>query len=365
MTFDIRTYQTSLWIMVGILVFFLAAAVIAALTLVTRVMSARMENTTRTLRGLMDGGVSPLKAIRLHKRLTVIALVLTSAMLLLMLSLLQDCRMNVVNDDTADVLTVTGQIELIEPRTLLDGTLLFHDGQCPTFGVRLTVDGTEYHALSAEGLSAGDAVMAQYLPRSRCVLYIGDGSSLPFPVVTPQASADAAEAAITVIQPVTTLTFPFEDYQRIVLFEAGLCIVLVIIAAHTVFSAAKKLLRHKLKLAEGLQTLLFIFTFALLLVVGCSSVWNGGWQLLFEEPAEAVTVRGEIQSIEVLGSYDGVKFSTERGTQFGCYVTIDDTAYFAVSAGDLAVGDAVLIEYLPKSRYVLYLAPLDAITQED
>ena len=339
--------------MVGILVFFLAATAIAALTLVTRVMSARMENTTWTLRGLMDGGISPLKAIRLHKRLTVITLVLTSAMLLLMLSLLRDCRMNVVNDDTADVLTVTGQIESIEPRTLLDGTLLFHDGQGPTFGMRLTVDGTEYHALSAEGLSAGDAVTVQYLPRSRCVLYIGDGSSLPCPVVTPQESADAAEAAIAAIPPMTAMTFPFEDYQHIVLFDAGLCIVLVIIAAHTVFSAMKKLLFHKLKLAEGLQTFLFIFTFALLLVVGCSSVWNGGWRLLLEDPAEAVTVRGEIQSIEVLGSYDGVKFSTERGTQFGCWFTIDGERYFGMYEGDLSAGDTVDMTILPASRYIL------------
>lgn len=116
---------------------------------------------------------------------------------------------------------------------------------------------------------------------------------------------------------------------------------LVIIAAHTVFSAMKKLLFHKLKLAEGLQTFLFIFTFALLLVVGCSSVWNGGWRLLLEDPAEAVTVRGEIQSIEVLGSYDGVKFSTEWGTQFGCWFTIDGERYFGMYEGDLSAGDTV------------------------
>lgn len=102
-----------------------------------------------------------------------------------------------------------------------------------------------------------------------------------------------------------------------------------------------------------------MFITAHLLTAGCSSVWGGQWQLLLEKPQEAVQVQGEIERIEVLDSRDGVKFSTEWGTHFGCRITIDDEAYFGMYEGDLAVGDTVTLEYLPKSRCVTSIAPMN------
>lgn len=356
MTFAIQTYQTPFLSMIGVLLLFLVASLVSGLSLASRVMSARIENTTRTLRGRMDGGTTPLKALHLHKQLAVITLTLTAAMILLMLSLLGDCRINIVNDDASNVLTVTGQVEEIEHRSLLDGTVPFFTEDGPTFGVRLGVDGEEYHVLSDSGLAAGDTVTLQFLSGSRFVLYAGRGSELPYPAITLQESIAAKQVALEAVPTITTMTFPFKDYRRIVLFETGLCILLVIITLRTILSAVMKLLCRKLKLAEGLQTTLSVFTFVLLLTISCSSVWNGGWQVLLEKNSDAITLQGEIQSVEVLESTRGVKFSTEWGTHFGCYITIDGEEYFAMYEGDLAEGDVINILYLPKSRYVLSIS---------
>lgn len=356
MHFALQTYQTAFWVLLGVFVCLLAAALIVAVSFVSRVLSARMENTTVTLRGRMDGGVPPIETLRRHKRLAFIALGLVALLFLVMLGVLRDGRMNVVNDDEADVLTVNGQIEAIEPRTLLDGTVLFFAEDGPTFGVRLTVDGTAYHVLSAGELAVGDMVTLQYLPRSRCVLYLGDGSSLPHPAVTPQESIAAEEAALAAIPPVREMTFPFEDYRRILLFEAGLCVVLAVLLLRVVIGFAVDLVRRRMTAEGGFRIAFCLVGLVVLLAVGCSSVWNGGWRLLLEEPSEAVSVQGEIGAIETLGSRDGVKFTTEWGTQFGCYITVGGERYFAMYEGDLAVGDTVELTCLPRSRYVLWIA---------
>lgn len=361
MTFEIQTYQTSFGGMIGVLLLFLAAALITGLSLASRVMSARMENMPLTLRGRIDGGTAPMKALGPHKRLAVITLALAAMMLLLMLSLLGDCRMNIVNDDASDVLTITGQVDAIEHRTLLDGTIPFLTADGPTFGVRLIVDGDEYHALSDGGLAVGDTVTLQYLSGSRFVLHAGSGSNLPHPAITPQESVAAAAAASEAIPPVTALTFPFEDYRRIVTFETGLFLVIAVLLVHTVILTLKGLAQRRINMTEGLKTALFLFTYILLLTVGCSSVWNGGWRVLLEKPSEAITLQGEIQTIEALDSTWGVKFSTDWGTHFGCFITIDGESYFAMYEGDLCAGDAVEFTFLPESRYVLSIVSVEEI----
>ncbi len=94
---------------------------------------------------------------------------------------------------------------------------------------------------------------------------------------------------------------------------------------------------------------------------------TGGIHLPFEKPQDAYTATGILQKIEPEGTHasTGCKFHWDGKTVHGTWLTMADERYFAVSAGDLVAGDAVLIEYLPKSRCVLYLAPLDATPQED
>lgn len=347
MQFTIQTYQNTFWALIGLLCLCMAVAVIAGVSLASRVLSGRYESKPL-----------PRDAFRGHKRFTIIAVAVTAAVLLFLFALLPDCRMQIVNDDTADVLTVTGQVEAIQPRSLLDGTLLFRTEDGFTFGTELTVSGRAYHAICADGLTVGETVTLQYLPRSRCVLYLGDGSSLPYPAMTAEGALAAQEAAIAAAAPVKTMRFPYEDYVRCFTVEALLFVAITIILLRMLVLCVIRLVRRKLTAQEGVTSVVALVIMAHLLMVGCSSVWGGQWQLLLEKPQDAVQAQGVITSIEILDSQDGVKFSTEWGTHFGCLITIDDETCFGMYEGDLAVGDTVTLEYLPKSRCVTSIAPL-------
>ncbi len=356
MTFDIQSYQNAFWMLIGIFVLLLSAAAVTGLTYASRVMSARITSAHRTPNGRITDSQAPTNAFQFHKAAAIILLCMTAAMILVMFSLLNDSRINIPNEDSSSVLTVTGTLDAVEPRSIWDGFLLFKHDTAFTYGFRLTVDGTEYHTLSAGQMEEGDTVTLQYLPKSRFVLYIGDRSTKPFPAITPPEAAAARVSAMAAIPPLKSLTFPFADYQQVVTFEACLFGVMTVLLVRTVILSLRELVLRKMTAADGFKSLLFVFACILLLAVGCSSVWNGGWQLLTEKSSDAVPVQGKIQSIEVLESTKGVKFSTEWGTYFGCWFTIDEDRYFGMYEGDLAAGDTVDMTILPKSRYILSIS---------
>lgn len=94
---------------------------------------------------------------------------------------------------------------------------------------------------------------------------------------------------------------------------------------------------------------------------------TGGIYLPFEKPEDAHTVTGVIQNIEPEGAHASTrcKFNWDGKTVHGTWLTIADKRYFAICADGLEAGDTVTLQYLPKSRCVLYLAPLETTTQED
>lgn len=358
MHFPIQAYQNTLWALLSLLCLCIAVGVIAGISLASRVMSARMGNTTITLAGRYESKPLPKGAFRTHKRLTIAAVTLTCFMLLFMLTLLPDSRMQVINDDLSDVLTVTGLVDALQPRTLLDGTLPYHAEQGFTFGTAIWVNGRVYHVLSAHGVSVGETVTLQYLPRSRCVVYVGDGSDMPYPAITAEAARAAEAAARADVPPVREMRFPFEDYVRCFTVEVLLFAVFGIILLRTLMLTVISLFRRTLTAQDAITSVIAIFILAHLMTVGCSSVWGGQWRLLLEKPQDAVQVQGTIERIEILGSSEGVKFSTEWGTHFGCRITIGEGEYFAMYEGDLTEGDAVALKYLPMSRCVTSIAPL-------
>lgn len=164
MQFTIQTYQNTFWALIGLLCLCMAVAVIAGVSLASRVLSGRYESKPL-----------PRDAFRGHKRFAIIAVAVTAAVLLFLFALLPDCRMQIVNDDTADVLTVTGQVEAIQPHSLLDGTLLFRTEDGFTFCTELTVitiDDETCFGMYEGDLAVGDIVTLEYLPKSRCVTSI-------------------------------------------------------------------------------------------------------------------------------------------------------------------------------------------------
>ena len=94
---------------------------------------------------------------------------------------------------------------------------------------------------------------------------------------------------------------------------------------------------------------------------------TGGIHLPFERPEDACALTGIIQTIEPEGAHasTGCKFHWDGRTVHGKWLTIADKRYFAICTDGLETGDTVTLQYLPKSRCVLYLAPLETTTQED
>ena len=353
MTFEIRTWQASFWALLGVFGVLVAAAVILGVSYASRVITARMEGGSRTLSGWSTGPVTASAALRRHRKAAIAALATVGLALLLMLCLLGDSRMSVINEDAADALTISGQVETIEPRSLADGLFPFAAEGGLTFGLWMTVDGAEYHALSDGGMAVGDTVTLQYLPRSRCVLYIGDGSTLPVPAVTAQeVSTVQAKAS----PPVTSMAFAYADYLRSFLVETVLCVVAGGLLIRTAIGAVVSLVRRRMSIGNALRTAFCAFVLVNLMMAGCSSVWNGCWRLMLEKPEQAVVVSGQLEAVEPLNSSGGTRFSTGWGTQFGCWFTVDGGRYFGMFEGDLTAGDEVTLRCLPRSRCILYIS---------
>lgn len=168
------------------------------------------------------------------------------------------------------------------------------------------------------------------------------------------------------------MTFEYGDYLQqcfskylpaLLIFGAGFLYLLIV---------SLRLVRKgdfKRWLLAFSASMLFPTLICLLLFVPSviSMTRTGGIHLPFEKPEDAYTATGILQKIEPEGAHASTrcKFHWDGKTVYGTWLTIADERYFAVSAGDLAAGDAVTIKYMPKSRCVLYLAPLDAATQED
>ena len=124
------------------------------------------------------------------------------------------------------------------------------------------------------------------------------------------------------------------------------------------------------------RRLLTVFVILLLPALICSLMFvpsiiamtrTGGIHLPFEKPEDAYTATGILQKIEPEGAHASTrcKFNWDGKTVYGTWLTIADERYFAICADGLETGDTITLQYLPRSRCVLYLAPLETTTQED
>ena len=94
-------------------------------------------------------------------------------------------------------------------------------------------------------------------------------------------------------------------------------------------------------------------------------VKTNGFAILQDRGAEPLRLTGVIEAIELPERNADTRFTYYGEHHYGAWLTIDGERYYTVTAGDLVPGDIVTLECLPKSRCVLYLAPVDSTTQED
>lgn len=128
------------------------------------------------------------------------------------------------------------------------------------------------------------------------------------------------------------------------------CIISVIIAVR------KRLALNKICIYS-----FFSMFFGILVCTSVGQLLYGGIYLYNERETDAVEIQGEITNIKGLGefSFPRIKGNYTYEEKNGYAFTINGVQCTFIIKGSLVVGDYVTVKYLPKSRYILYIAETD------
>ena len=94
-------------------------------------------------------------------------------------------------------------------------------------------------------------------------------------------------------------------------------------------------------------------------------VRTNGVAILQDRNAAPLTCTGVIEAIELPERNAETRYFHEGKNVYGAWLTIGGETYYAITEGDFVPGDAVTIEYLPKSRCVLSIAPAESTNAEE
>lgn len=121
--------------------------------------------------------------------------------------------------------------------------------------------------------------------------------------------------------------------------------------------AIQAFFRKEIRWKGIIRLLTGLITPVLFISIGTGRLMHGGVYLAFEKEGDKAQVQGRIEQIEELGVFAFPKLDSEYsvGHTHGVRFTIDGVQYTAIEKGLLSVGDYVTVEYLPKSRYILYI----------
>ena len=166
------------------------------------------------------------------------------------------------------------------------------------------------------------------------------------------------------------MTFEYGDYLRECFSQPMMILLpLLILFAYLIY-AAIRISRRQPK--PGHRAWMSVILFIPLLVCAPAAnkqiktlVQTNGFAILQDSNAEPLTLTGSIEAIRQPERSVDTRYTYDGKTCYGAWLTIGGEEYYAMTEGDFAVGDAVTIEYLPKSRCVLYLAPAESTNAEE
>ena len=140
------------------------------------------------------------------------------------------------------------------------------------------------------------------------------------------------------------MSFSYSDYCDKFLLFPILCILSVVPMLIPSIKALVQLLISSVRFdLDELGKRIFPFIIIIgLICISISGLTSGAILLLTEDEASAIEAKGVISEIEKVGKYE-------------YQITVSDAAYTIIDIGDYKVGDAVVIKYLPNSKYVLSL----------
>lgn len=111
----------------------------------------------------------------------------------------------------------------------------------------------------------------------------------------------------------------------------------------------KKFISLTAEKKDILKFILFVGVFALFSFVNIGRLAYGGIYLITERATDSIVIEGEIEKVEEVSNFIFPIIESGIGTRF----TVNGEKCTAIVQGEFEVGDYVVVNYLPKSGYIL------------
>lgn len=104
---------------------------------------------------------------------------------------------------------------------------------------------------------------------------------------------------------------------------------------------------------ENIVSCIFIVLFLFLVTINSIHLLRGGIYLLFENEADTIKITGVIEKTIEIDAITGSKYNVDNNFGRGEAIVVNGNKYYIMSYGDLKEGDQVILEVLPRSKFVL------------
>lgn len=254
---------------------------------------------------------------------------------------------NLLSENGGDAVTVNGVISEMEELNMLQYSNIYAPegmGRGPSAGAKITIGDTVVKApgFVFHDYTVGDDVTVKYMPKSGYALEINHTDGVgSLKSITFDYGSDIFR---------NSLVFPM-IFGIITLVISIFCAIgtLLLIAQNDRF-------KQVCTCIFGTCVVVFFFVWNALIL------YNGGFALLTERHADAVTVTGEITEIEGVSTFVFSKTSTDYGSgaRSGARLMVNGIELTGPGVIDsrFDVGDKVTVTYMPKSGYVIAVSQI-------
>ena len=157
------------------------------------------------------------------------------------------------------------------------------------------------------------------------------------------------------------MSFEYSRYVRTCLVVPAIAIIpSIYMLIACIYYIIRVLLKNKLTMEIFSKCILGMFTGGFFLWLdGRQLFFHGGIHLLYEKETDVMEIHGNITEMVELDKFYFPVLKSSDGNSNGIEFTVNNVQCKAIEKGSLEIGDYVIVKYLPKSGYILYIAETD------